>query len=206
MQEATGRIGPWARCYTGSSEQRPIVVSPTLPPLSEVEEACRSLKLGIGAAELHGALCGWLAGGGADGADWLGKLLVDDDLPDVVGGTPLDHLRCASVAQLEDRSFGFALLLPDDSAPLAERSGALFDWCRGFLGAFGLAAGQAPLLSEEGREALADIAKLAAAVPQEDGDEEDEEDLAEIEEFVRVATLLLHGDCALGPRHRSRLN
>jgi len=188
------------------SENRLIVVSPSLPSLSAVDDACRSLKLGIGASELHGALCGWLAGGGADGADWLGKLLVDDDQPPVADGGALDQLRRATVAQLEDRSFGFALLLPDEGGSLAERSGALFDWCRGFLGAFGLAAGKDPPLSEEGGEALADIAKLAAAAPQEDGDEEDEAALIEIEEFVRVATLLLHGDCALGPRHRNRLN
>jgi uncharacterized protein YgfB (UPF0149 family) len=181
-------------------------VPPTLPPLSEVDAACRNLKLGIGAPELHGALCGWLAGGGADGDDWLGKLLVDDDLPRVVDGSALDQLRRATASQLEDRSFGFALLLPGEDRTLAERSGALFDWCRGFLGAFGLATGKDPPLSEEGGEALADIAKLAAAAPQDDGDEEDEAALAEIEEFVRVATLLLHGDCALGPRHRNRLN
>lgn len=189
-----------------SWKKRPILVSPSLPPLSEVEVACQSLKLGIGAAELHGSLCGWLAGGGADGAGWLGKLLVDDTVPEVVEGSALDRLRRASAAQFEDRDFGFALLLPDEGSSLAERSGALFDWCRGFLGAFGLAAGRDPPLSDEGREALGDIAKLAAAVPQEQGDEEDEEALAEIEEFVRVATLLLHGDCALGPRHRERLN
>jgi hypothetical protein len=89
---------------------------------------------------------------------------------------------------------------------LGERSGALFDWCRGFLGGFGLAAGQAPPLSEEASEALADLAKLAAATPQDDGDEEDEQALAEIEEFVRVAALLLHGDCVLAPRHRQQFN
>src|SRR3546814_990741 len=79
-------------------------------------------------------------------------------------------------------------------------------WCRGFLGSFGLAAGKDPPLSDESREALTNIARLAAASPQDDGDEEDEQALAEIEEFVRVATLLLHGDCALGPRHRKNLN
>ncbi len=178
----------------------------SLPPLSEIEDACQALKLGIDAAELHGALCGWLAGGGADGADWLGKLLVDDDLPDVVAGSALDRMRRASAAQMQDHDFDFALLLPGEDSSLVERSGALFDWCRGFLGAFGLAAGKDPPLSEEGREALADIARLAAAAPQADGDEEDEAALVEIEEFVRVAVLLLHGDCALAPRHRQRLN
>jgi uncharacterized protein YgfB (UPF0149 family) len=181
---------------------------PALPPLSEIDDAIRSLGLGVTAPELHGALCGWLAGGGGggDGPRWLGSLLVDDALPAVVEGSALDRMAKASAAQLEDRSFGFALLLPDDGVGLAERSGALFEWCRGFLGAFGLAAGSDPPLSDEGREALADIARLAAASPQEEGDEEDEAALAEIEEFVRVATLLLHGDCALGPRHRRNLN
>ncbi|HEY4555337.1 MAG TPA: UPF0149 family protein, partial [Lysobacter sp.] len=117
-----------------------------------------------------------------------------------------DRLREATAAQLSDRSFEFELLLPESDAPLVERSGALFDWCRGFVGAFGLAAGQATTLSDESREALADLAKLAAAQPQEDGDEEDEEALVEIEEFVRVAALLLHGDCVLAREHRQRLN
>lgn len=181
-------------------------MSTDLPSLREIDDASRSLGLGVGASELHGALCGWLAGGGSDGPDWLRRVLVDDALPRVVEGSALDRMARASAAQLEDRGFGFALLLPGGDAGLGERSGALFDWCRGFLGAFGLAAGEAPPLSDEGREALADIAKLAAAPPQEDGDEEDEQALAEIEEFVRVATLLLHGDCALGPRHRKQLN
>ena len=44
-------------------------------------------------------------------------------------------------------------------------------------------------------------------MPEQGEDEaEDEDALAEIEEFVRVAVLLLHGDCVLGPRHRRSLN
>ena len=66
--------------------------------------------------------------------------------------------------------------------------------------------GERPPLSEDSAEALQDIARLAAATGQEDGDEEDEAALVEIEEFVRVAALLLHGDCVLGPRHRGRLH
>ncbi len=181
-------------------------MSRSLPPLTAVEADCRRLLLATAGSELHGAACGWLAGGGAVTADWLGQVLVDADLARVESGTALDTMWQASVSQIQDRSFGFALLLPDDEAGIAERSGALFDWCRGFLGAFGLAAGASPPLSDEGREALADIARLAAARPQDDGDEEDEAALSEIEEFVRVAVLLLHGDCAMGPSHRGRLN
>lgn len=159
------------------------------------------------AAELHGALCGWLAGGGANLRQWPAKVLVDEALPAPDEGSALDLLRLASAAQLADRSFGFELLLPDADCPLAERSDALLDWCRGFLGAFGLAAGATPSLSQEGGEALADLARLAAAQPDaSDETEEEEAALVEIEEFVRIAVLLLHGDCVLAPTHRQQFN
>lgn len=181
-------------------------MSASLPTLSEIEQACRAASLGTSAPELHGSLCGWLAGGGDSGGNWLANVMVDDALPAPAPGSVLDRLREVTSAQFEDRDFGLALVAPGDEAPLAERSGALFDWCRGFVGAFGLAAGHDPRLSEEGTEALSDLARLARATAQDDGDEDDEQALAEIEEFVRVAALLLHGDCALAARHRGRLN
>lgn len=177
-----------------------------LPAWSEIREAIDALGLAQSPAEFHGATCGWIAGGGKLDDDWLAKAMADDGLGPAPRDGALTRLRDASAAQFEDRGFGFELLLPDADASLAKRSGALFDWCRGFLGGFGLAAGAAPPLSEEGGEALADMARLAAATPQDDGDEEDEEALGELEEFVRVAALLLHGDCVLGPRHRQQLN
>ena len=177
-----------------------------LPDLPAIDAEIRRLSLATTASELHGALCGWLAGGGASTPVWLAPVLVDDTLAPPAPGSALDKLRIGSAAQLADRSFNFELVLPDSDAPLDERSGALFDWCRGFLGAFGLAAGGKPQLSDEGTEALGDLAKLAGAQPQADGDEDDEQALAEIEEFVRVAVLLLHGDCVLASGHRQRLN
>lgn len=177
-----------------------------LPDLPAVEAEIARLSLATSASELHGALCGWLAGGGANTREWPARVLADDALPAPAAGGALDTLRTVSAMQLADRGFEFDLLLPGERASLAERSGALFDWCRGFLGAFGLASGSAPRLSDESREALGDIAKLAAATPQDDGDEEDEAALVEIEEFVRVATLLLHGDCVLAAQHRQSLN
>ena len=178
-----------------------------LPIPEEVAAASRELGLGVSPAELHGGLCGWLCGGGEDAPGWLAQVMADPALAAPAAGSALDRLRQGSVAQLDDGQFAFQLLLVGDGQPVRARAQALFDWCRGFLGGFGLAAGAKPPLSEEGQEALQDIAKLAAAQVEEiDEDDEDEDSLSELEEFVRVATLLLHGDCVLGPRHRRRLN
>lgn len=180
--------------------------APDLPASTAVDTEIRHLALTLPVAELHGSLCGWLAGGGASNREWLAKVLADSEIPRVPEGSALDQLRLASAAQMADRGFDFQLLLPDADATLSERSGALFDWCRGFLGGFGLSAGAQPPLSEDSREALGDLARLAAAQPQDEGDEDDEAALAEIEEFVRVAALLLHGDCVLAAQHRQKLN
>jgi uncharacterized protein YgfB (UPF0149 family) len=97
-------------------------------------------------------------------------------------------------------------LLPDDDLPVVERGDALMSWCRGFLGGFGLAAGAEPPLSEESRDALGDLAKMASSHLSYDEPEADAEALEEVSEFVRVAVLLLHSDCVLAPRHRRSLN
>ena len=178
----------------------------SLPTPEEVDQAARQLGLGATPWELHGGLCGGLAGGGENLAGWPARVLSDPAMATPAADSPLERLRTATAAQLEDRGFGFELLLPQGEAGLDERAQGLFDWCRAFLGGFGLAAGSSPPLSEDGQEALADLARLAQASPELGEDEEDEDALAEIEEFVRVAVLLLHGDCVLGPRHRKSLN
>ena len=178
-----------------------------LPVINDIVQASQSLGLGASPAELHGGLTGWLAGGGADLQAWPAKVLADDNMQTPEAGSALDRLRVATVAQLEDHNFAFELVLADAAEPLQTRTDALFEWCRAFLGGFGLASGKRPALSEEGEEALQDLARLAQATSDQfDSADEDEDALAEIEEFVRVAALLLHGDCVMGSRHRQSLN
>ena len=175
-----------------------------LPAWADVATEADRLALASTPAELHGALCGWLAAGGGDVRDWPARVLVDAGLPTPREGDPLDRLRSASAAQLEDPDFGFELLLPAD-ARVRDRAGALFGWCRAFLGGFGLAVDGKPL-SDEGNEALGDLSNLAAARMDEVDEEGDESSLMEIEEYVRMAVLLLHADCTLGPRRRRQLH
>lgn len=183
------------------------MTDPSLPALSDVERDLQRLGVAIDPAELHGGLCGWLAGGGqAPRGGWLVAVMTDATMPDVEDDSVLGALHAASARQLEAPDFGFDLLLPPASADLDVRADALLAWCRGFLGGFGLASGASPPLSEEGGEALADLGRIAASALDYDDPDADEDALAEIEEFVRVAALLLHSDCVLGPRHRRQLH
>jgi uncharacterized protein YgfB (UPF0149 family) len=179
-----------------------------MPGYAEVGAELSRLQLGVDAAELHGSLCGFLSGGAeAPGrGDWLARVMTDPELGPVAHDSALDQLFIATETLMESPDFGFDLLLPDESTPIGERGEAMLAWCRGFLGGFGLAAGGDPPLSEDGAEALRDLAKMAASELTYEDPEADEEALSEVAEFVRVAALLLHGDCVLGPRHRKSLN
>lgn len=190
--------------HCGSPIEVTRVSETDLPGWADVAAAADRMALASTPAELHGALCGWLAGGGSDAAAWPALVLVDADLPAPTPGDPLDRLHAATVAQLADTDFGFELLLPDDEQ-VVERASAMFAWCRAFLGGFGLTLGDKKL-SEEGEEALGDIGNLAAARVDDVDPEGDEESLTEIEEYVRMAVLLLHADCTLGPRRRQQLH
>ena len=190
--------------HCGSRIENARVSETDLPGWADVAAAADRLNLATTPAELHGGLCGWLAGGGGDSRSWLALVLADPILPAPASGDPLDRLRAVSVSQLSDADFGFELLLPEEDE-VVERAGAMFAWCRAFLGGFGLSVG-GKKLSEEGEEALGDIANLAAARVDDVDPEGDEESLTEIEEYLRMAVLLLHADCALGPRSRQRLH
>lgn len=175
-----------------------------LPDWNEVAQAADRLALASTPAELHGALCGWLAAGGEDAPDWPARVLADPGIPAPQAGEVLDRLRRASVAQFADPEFGFSLLLPEGEGPVV-RATALFAWCRAFLGGFGLAVASKPL-SEDAQEALRDLASLGAAQIDANDDGSDEEALVEIEEYLRMAVLLLHADCVLAPQRRQRLH
>jgi hypothetical protein len=99
--------------------------------------------------------------------------------------------------------------LPDDDEPLEERTIALGQWCMGFLA--GLASGgQFNALSEEASEAIEDLqqiarAELTAAEGGAEDNEDDEQALAEIIEYVRVVALMMREDFR-GPRSNDAIH
>ncbi len=177
-----------------------------MPSLDAVNQAASRLKLGVDASELHGSLCGYLAGGGqADERNLVERLGYEAS--EAAAPEPVLHaLLDASREALDAPDFGFMPLLPSSQEPFSERVQALLDWSRGFLGGFGLAVGDEAPLSPESSEALHDLAKIAAFDALSDDDEDAQEAFEEILEFVRVAALLLHGDGRTEAAPRSRLH
>lgn len=177
-----------------------------MPSLDAVNQAASRLKLGVDASELHGSLCGYLAGGGHASQHNLIERLGYQAIETATSEPVLHALLDASREALDAPDFGFMPLLPSAEEPFSERVQALQDWSRGFLGGFGLAAGNEAALSPESSEALHDLAKIAAFDAISDDDEEAQEAFEEILEFVRVAALLLHGDSRPEAPPRSRLH
>ena len=98
----------------------------------------------------------------------------------------------------------FAATLPaagDPMAPTGSRSwqwtpqACVLQWCRGFLGGFGL-AGHLDALPDNVSEAINDLHRIGSADVSVEDEEADEEALAEIIEFVRMAALMIHQEMA----------
>jgi uncharacterized protein YgfB (UPF0149 family) len=175
-------------------------VPDSLPAYAAVAAQIEALALSVDPSELHGSLCA-LRCGDPPRTNWLAEAMGDEALAPPAPGSPLALLDAATVAQLGAADFGLELLLPEDDAPVSERGEALVAWCRGFLGGVGL-AGLHGALAEETREALGDVARIAESDVSYEDPEADEEALAELAEFVRVATLLVHGDCLVAQERR----
>lgn len=157
-------------------------------------------------SELHGFVCGVLAAGARpDRGRWqdeLGQLL---DLDAVPADLSAEFQRVAdeSLAQLEDRNFDFQLLLLEDTG-ITERTLSLAQWCQGFLHGFGVGGFQGDL-PPTSKEALDDI----SAISQVDADtasegEETENQLLQVEEFLRVAVMNIFTETAPRPAGGSK--
>ncbi|MGP1666236.1 MAG: UPF0149 family protein [Rhodanobacter sp.] len=165
------------------------------------------LRLGTDASELHGSLCGYLAGGGwLRDTDVLKALQLDGE---AVQPSPSDQALLRQLASqcetdLADPELGFEPLLPEDDRPLTERADGLVEWCRGFLGGFGLAGTPAhATLSDEAKEILRDLGTIAGSAFDFGNEDEDEDALVEVQEFVRIGSLLLHTECTAGDKSGS---
>ncbi|MFW1678082.1 UPF0149 family protein [Pontibacter sp. JAM-7] len=154
----------------------------------------------VSPAELHGHITGHVAAGARmKPANLQGiacELLDIAALADSGSAGLLQHLYLASCGQLEGTDLDFTLLLPNDDDDIEQRAEMLGCWCQGFLSGFGLYGKHTEeSLSTEAKETLHDLANIAQISLDLEGTEEEESDLMEIEEYVRMVVLMLFTEC-----------
>lgn len=163
-------------------------------------DAMRRAGLPFSPSEAHAIAIGMLSGGITDiDAQWAAAVYADLDPNDVLANECRSQLEAvfeAAEEQMQDESFGLQLWLPDEETTGINASMALRDWAQGFLYGFGLAGSTvAQQLSEEGQEALRDFYEIGQLDADEgELDEEEQQALTEIEEYMRVAAMLVFED------------
>lgn len=148
-------------------------------------------------SELHGALCGRLAAGARmQEDDWLAMVCEHMGLPpnSAEDSATLSEFMATAydetLERLKSADMSFRPLLPDDEYAIEQRLEALIAWIRGFLEGMALSAGaslgQAP---EEIRELIEDFVAISQLSDEDQQDDESEQQLMEIIEYVRLGAL-----------------
>lgn len=148
-------------------------------------------------SELHGLLCGKLAGGASlTPVQWLLEAVEFLDFisaPDERVRVILTQLYQVTLDELNSQT-GVTLMLPDDDATLNERARCLSEWCHGFLTGFGSVELAKPRqIDADDAEMLQDLAGIVQI--QIDEDElatAAEADFVEVVEYVRMVAVSLH--------------
>lgn len=152
-------------------------------------------------SELHGLLCGKLAGGAQlTEINWLLDAVEFLDFiaaPDEQVRHALSRLYHSTNGQLQGE-LNLKLMLPDDDNLLSERVRALSEWCHGFLTGFGSVDHQGKReISEEAEEMLHDLADIVQIQADDEEDEPSAEaDYMEVTEYVRVVVSSLYFEFA----------
>lgn len=180
----------------------PLMPSPPLPLLGycQLSATLADSPLQPPAAEAHGLLTGLLcAGKSAAGQAWIQELFLeaeDSRQPDAETCQALQAMADWTWEALRAPDLRNFLLLPEDEQPLRERALALYDWVRGLVFGLGIAGVRWERLSAQSREIFGDMAAITHMdLDALDESEENEAALLELQEFVRIATLLVFEEC-----------
>ena len=166
------------------------------PGYNALASALSQQGVGMTPAEMHGLLSGILCGGNKD-ASWKTKIhdLANDGMAFSQSlSQPLQALHENLSNTLEEEGFMFQLMLPeDDDITVFDRADALAGWVNHFLLGLGVTQPKLDTVTGETGEAIDDLRTIAQLGYDEDEDQEElEQSLEEVIEYVRVAALLCH--------------
>ena len=171
-----------------------------LPDYASVAAAIQRCGVTQGPSEVQGFALGLFAARVPEAHRvWQQELYSDFDSKDVLAGecrTILERVFASVFATPGATHTHLTLLLPEDIVVDAARLTAVRDWCQGFLYGFGLGGeAAAQRLSPQARELLTDIAEVTRLDTASVSDsKENQSALIEIEEYLRVGTLLIRDD------------
>lgn len=145
----------------------------------------------------HGVLTGQLCGQDKLPRDqWLllfGQLLGEEVVLQEEDRQLALELLDQTLEQLGSGQMDFEPLLPDELYEVEERFAALIKWLQGFLKSLKATAADTSKLSQEASEGLSDLEKiLAAGDVAPAASEENEKDLHELSEFVRLVAMMVY--------------
>lgn len=151
------------------------------------------------AAEAQGLFCGILCAlGRVEKQSWARQVIGEAAAS---GGSlvreltdQLESLYDESMQSLYDDELGFQLFIPDDEVSIGERMQSLSEWCQGFL--LGFSMRNLDTIEGEVRGEIDELLQDFVGVTQidvevVDNDEDDEESIVEIQEYIRMGVIYI---------------
>jgi uncharacterized protein YgfB (UPF0149 family) len=166
--------------------------APSLPSYTALTKELHTFQPNANAAQIHGLLCGYICATSAGEEERWEEMLPGIKQTKKVYEL-LEEVLEASYCQLNEFSFEFSLILPDEKENINIRAEALGLWCQGFL--TGLELANIPIQDREPgevTEALDDIIEISE-ISFGDIAENDEDESAYLElvEYVRLSVLMI---------------
>lgn len=162
----------------------------------EVNAELGAVHAGMRASECHGFLCGqFCASNSLTTESWQENLLAGIDESVLVDDCLVILQKLAEKVKIEILSddISFDLLLPEDAAAINERASALAEWCVGFVSGLGMGGmAEKEKLNPDCDEFVRDVISISKMETEMDESEEAEAALFEINEYIRVGTIMLH--------------
>jgi yecA family protein len=158
------------------------------------------------AAEVQGIFCGMLGGGmPLECQDWIEPIadfIHQGDSFSKEVESAFKEMYDSTCQQLVASDFALALCLPEDSAPINERGQALLNWVQGFMLGFGLHQADLTGCSDDVKEGLQDFYEIGRMDEEMSEDEESEQALFEVMEYVRVTAMLCFNELGKSPEQQ----
>ncbi len=162
-----------------------------------LQKLLETRNIPFGPAELHGCLTGLACTGQNEHSvsNWQRAIVSDSD-QDQIDGSLLDAmtgLMALIYRDLQSTNFEFQILLPSETSGLIDRTQALADWCTGFCTGFAYdALIETDELEPDAMEVLADISQIAGVETGQGDPDEQERNLFELEEYLRIGAQLIY--------------